>query len=121
MKLVVAFIQDYDSDHLLRAVTSAGLSATKISSLGGFLRTRNSTILLGVEDSQVALCTKLLRESCRSRVEVKIDPTVSDYADWYAAGIQEVMIGGAVVFVINVGAFHRISVPAEASANVYRG
>lgn len=29
MKLVVAFIQDYDCDHLLQAVTSAGLSATK--------------------------------------------------------------------------------------------
>jgi uncharacterized protein YaaQ len=114
MRLVVAFIQDYDSDRLLQSVTQSGLSATKISSLGGFLRTRNSTILIGLEDDQVSLCLRLLEQSCRSRVEVQLDPTVSDYADWYAAGIHEVTIGGAVVFVLKVQDFVRI--PAATSA-----
>jgi uncharacterized protein YaaQ len=108
VKLVVAFIQDYDSDRLLQSVTASGLSATKISSMGGFLRTRNSTILIGLDDDQVASCLKLIEHTCRSRVEVQLDPAAADYADWYAAGIHEVTIGGAVVFVLNISDFVKI-------------
>lgn len=107
MKLVVAFIQDYDCDRLLQSLTSAGLSATKISSMGGFLRTRNTTVLMGVEDEDLSACLRILEQSCRSRVEVQLDPSVSVYAEWYAAGVHEVTIGGAVVFVLRVDAFHR--------------
>jgi len=110
VKLVITFIQDYDSDRLLLSLTSSGLSATKIASLGGFLRTRNSTILIGLEDNQVAACLKMIETACRSRVEVQLDPCVADYADWYAAGIQEVTIGGAVVFVLKLSDFVRIPV-----------
>lgn len=113
MKLVVAFIQDYDCDRLLQALTAAGLSATKISSMGGFLRTRNTTVLMGVEDDDLSKCLRILEQACRSRVEVQLDPSVSVYAEWYAAGVHEVTIGGAVVFVLKVDAFHRIPSPAR--------
>lgn len=115
MKLVVAFIQDYDSDRLLQSLTASGLSATKISSLGGFLRTRNSTILIGLDDDQVASCLKLVERVCRSRVEVQLDPLAPDYADWYAAGLHEVTIGGAVVFVLRVSDFVKIPVQSGVS------
>jgi uncharacterized protein YaaQ len=118
VKLVVAFIQDYDSDRLLQSLTVNGLSATKISSMGGFLRTRNSTILIGLEDDQLSTCLGLIERACRSRVEVKLDPVVSDYADWYAAGIHEVTIGGAVVFVVKVSDFVKIPVQRPVSVLV---
>ena len=116
MKLIVAFIQDYDSDRLLQSLTSNHFSATKISSLGGFLRTRNSTILIGLEDDQVAFCKRLIERACRSRTEVQLDATVSDYADWFAAGIHDVTIGGAVVFVLNVTDFLKIPIPEAVAA-----
>ena len=108
MKLVVAFIQDYDCDRLLQSITNAGLSATKISSMGGFLRTRNTTVMIGVENHDLPTCLRILEQSCRSREEVQLDPSVSVYAEWYAAGVHEVTIGGAVVFVLNVDRFLRM-------------
>lgn len=121
MKLVVAFIQDYDCDRLLQAVTSAGLSATKISSMGGFLRTRNTTVLMGVEDEDLALCLRILEQACRSRVEVQLDPSVAIYAEWYAAGVHEVTIGGAVVFVLKIDAFYRIPATIDESVTISVG
>ena len=118
MKLVVAIIQDYDSDRLLLSLTSSRLSATKISSLGGFLRTRNSTILIGLDDDQVPACLTLIEHACRSRVEVQLDPIATDYADWYAAGIDEVAIGGAVVFVLRISDFVKIPVQRSMSSLV---
>jgi len=112
MKMVIAIIQDYDCDGLLTAITTAGMAATKITSLGGFLRTRNITVLVGVEDNQVKQCIGIIERTCRTRVEVKLDPGLSDYADWYAAGIHEVTIGGGIVFVLNVSRFVKLPLAA---------
>jgi len=114
MKLLIAIVQDYDCDRLLRAVTSAGFGATRISSTGGFLRMGNTTVLMGVDDDRVAACLRLIEQSCRSRCEVKLEQVVSEYAEWYPAGVHEVMIGGAVVFQLNVAGFHRIQLSDDA-------
>jgi uncharacterized protein YaaQ len=108
MKLLIAVVQDYDADRLLRAVTGAGIGATKISSAGGFLRMGNATVLMGLDDSRVETCLRLIRQSCSSRAEVELDQVVSEFAEWYPLGVHEVMIGGAVVFQLRVDAFHRL-------------
>ncbi len=74
MKLIITVIQAYDSDRLLKAVTAAGLGATKIVSTGGFLRMGNATILIGVDDDRVAECLRLVRANCEPRAEVSYDP-----------------------------------------------
>lgn len=109
MKFIVAIVQDYDVDRLLRSVTSAGLGATKISSTGGFLRAGNTTVLMGVDDHQLATCFRLIEHTCRSRSEVQFDPVATEYAEWYGAGLHEVTIGGAVVFQVNVDRFVQFS------------
>jgi uncharacterized protein YaaQ len=48
-------------------------------------------------------------------VEVQLDPLAPDYADWYAAGLHEVTIGGAVVFVLRVSDFVKIPVQSGVS------
>ncbi len=116
MKLIVAIVQDYDCDRLLRAVTNAGFSATKISSMGGFLRTRNTTVFIGIDDDRVDACFRIIEQVCRSRVEVQLDPYASEYAEWYAAGLHEVTIGGAVVFLVSVSQFVQFPVPAESTS-----
>lgn len=105
MKLIVAIVQDYDVDRLLRSVTSAGLGATKISSTGGFLRTGNTTVIMGVDDHRVTTCIRLIEQTCRSRAEVQFDPVATEYAEWYGAGLHEVTIGGAIVFQLHVDRF----------------
>lgn len=43
MKLVVAVIQDQDSNRLSNALTKYNFRATKLASTGGFLRSGNTT------------------------------------------------------------------------------
>jgi len=53
MKLILAIIRDDYAADVLAALTEEGLSATRISSTGGFLRRGNVTLLIGVEDHAV--------------------------------------------------------------------
>ncbi len=112
MKLIVAIIQAYDSDSLLRAVTSAGIRATKIISTGGFLRMGNATILMGVDDGRVAECLDLIHASCVSRVEEGFDPMEHEFIEWFPIGVHDVTVGGAVVFILRINEFLQM-VPSE--------
>ena len=107
MKLIVAIVQDYDTDRLLRAVSELGLGATRIASTGGFLRTGNTTVLMGVVDEQVAPGLEAIRRTCGSRVEPPASQVVGDLTEWYPSGVVEVTVGGAVAFVVPVGRFER--------------
>jgi uncharacterized protein YaaQ len=108
MKFVIAIVQDYDCDRLLRAISDHNLRATRIASTGGFLRTGNTTVLMGVEDDQVRTCIDLIRKNCESRVEVQLDASSPEYVEWFPAGIHEVTVGGAVVFILPVSRMERI-------------
>ena len=48
MKLVVAIVQDQDVYNLNADLTEAGFRITKLASTGGFLKTGNSTLLIGL-------------------------------------------------------------------------
>jgi len=109
MKFVLAIVQDYDTDRLLRSAIGVGLCATRLASTGGFLRTGNTTVFLGVDDVRVAECLGLIQQSCKTRVDVQIDPGSPEFSDWFAAGVHDVTIGGAVVFILPVCRFERIA------------
>lgn len=107
MKLVVAVVQDYDVDRLLHRVTGAGLGATRIASTGGFLRTGNTTVLLGVPDEAVPRCLAILGDVCGARVERTGPDLAPDLSELYASGLAETTVGGAVAFVVGVDRFER--------------
>ena len=67
MKLVVAVVQDQDSNRLSNALTKYDFRATKLASTGGFLRSGNTTFLIGTEDSLVPKVLDVIRENCRAR------------------------------------------------------
>lgn len=108
MKFLIAVVQDYDCDKLLRAIAAANLRATKISSTGGFLRMGNATVLMGVEDERLQEAIALIRANCQSRVEVQLDAASPEYVEWFPAGIHEVTVGGAVVFTLPVDRMERM-------------
>ena len=110
MKLVIAIVQDYDTDRLLRAISEADLRATRIASTGGFLRMGNTTVFLGVDDAEVPKCLDLLRRTCCSRVERPPMHLVEEFGGLGPGTIAEVTIGGAVVFIVPVSRFVRLSV-----------
>ena len=107
MKLVVAVVQDYDCDRLLRVVTGAGLRATRLASTGGFLRTGNTTVVMGVPDDRVTDCLRIARETCGRRLQRAAD-VEAIVPELYPLGVTEVAFGGGVVFVVNVERFVRL-------------
>ena len=53
MKLVIAIVQDEDAPALTDALVAAGHRFTKVSTTGSFLRTGNTSLLIGVENDHV--------------------------------------------------------------------
>ncbi len=64
MKLIIAIIQDQDTEPVSRALTSMSFRVTLVASTGGFLRKGSSTLLIGVEDHQVEQALQILRDTC---------------------------------------------------------
>ena len=117
MKLIVAIVQAYDTDPLLRNVTNAGFRVTRIQSTGGFLRAGNSTVFMGVEDERVRECLGLIRASARSRVEGVPDDFEAEIYEITGADVHTVTVGGAVVFVLPIERFERITSESQAGCS----
>lgn len=50
MKMIIAIVQDQDSQELADKLVENNFRATKLATTGGFLRAGNTTFLSGVED-----------------------------------------------------------------------
>ena len=109
MKLIIAIVQDEDIDALTQALVSAGHRFTKISTTGSFLRTGNTSLMIGVEDEVVAPIMAILRRVCRRRTQIAVPYSPAlEPGLLYMPENFEVEVGGAVVFIANVARFERL-------------
>ncbi|QQK74247.1 cyclic-di-AMP receptor [Salicibibacter cibarius] len=108
MKLIIAVVQDKDSNRLSTALVENDYRATKLASTGGFLRAGNTTFLIGVENEQVADVLDIIKENCESREQLvaPVSP-MGGNADSYVPYPVEVQVGGATVFVVDVEQFEQ--------------
>lgn len=108
MKLIVAIVQDQDAPHLIEDLTDNDYRVTKLASTGGFLKAGNTTLLIGVEDSQVEDVIKLIDANCKTREITTSLLTVTMPGDTYIPYPLDVKVGGATVFVLDVEKHVRI-------------
>ena len=109
MKLIIAIVQDEDTQTLTEALVGAGYRFTKVSTTGSFLRTGNTSLLIGVEDDVVPTIMGILRRTCRRRTQVAVPYSPAlEPGLLYMPENFEVEVGGAVVFVIDVERFERL-------------
>ncbi|SHK08876.1 Uncharacterized protein YaaQ [Anaerobranca californiensis DSM 14826] len=109
MKLVIAIIQDRDSGKLLESLVDEGFKATKLASTGGFLKSGNTTVLIGVEDHQVDDVVGIIKQTCKSREKmVTTMSPLGGSVESYVPYPVEVIVGGATIFVIDVEKFERV-------------
>ena len=109
MKLIIAIVQDEDTPALTEALVGAGHRFTKVSTTGSFLRTGNTSLLIGVEDAVVPTIMAVLRRTCRRRTQVAVPYSPAlEPGLLYMPENFEVEVGGAVVFVIDVERFERL-------------
>lgn len=109
MKLIMAVVQDKDSALLSDELVEANIRATKLSSSGGFLRSGNTTFMIGVEDEQVEEVLNIIKVNCESREQYMTTPVNMDVSlnGNNLAYPMQVHVGGATVFVLPVESFHR--------------
>ena len=53
MKLILAIVQDKDANILSNEFIDANIRATKLSTTGGFLKSGNTTFIIGLDDFRV--------------------------------------------------------------------
>lgn len=107
MKLIIAVVQDKDSNRLLTALMDNNIRTTKLASTGGFLKAGNTTFMIGVEDYRVDKVLGIIKENCKSRDQLvaPVSP-MGGNADSYVPYPVEVEVGGATVFVLPIEQFH---------------
>lgn len=106
MKLLVTVVQDKDRNRLQNALMREDFHATKLASTGGFLRSGNTTFLIGTEDERLDEVLELIKEHCSSRKQTAMPfSTVDGSTDGYMMQPVEVEVGGATVFVLDVDQF----------------
>ncbi len=109
MKLIIAIVQDEDTPNLTEALVAAGHRFTKVSTTGSFLRTGNTSLLIGVEDAVVPTVMGVLRRTARRRTQVAVPYSPAlEPGLLYMPENFEVEVGGAVVFIIDVERFERL-------------
>lgn len=121
--LLIAIVQEQDSDRLMGELTRAGLSATRISSVGGFLHEQNETLLMGLGTDDVERVLRILRQTCHTRttlINALHSPAESGTTPWIAP--IEVRIGGATTFVLPLQQLeHNGDAPVTSGAPEQRG
>ncbi len=102
MKLIVAIVQDQDAPSLVEDLTDKEFRVTKLASTGGFLKSGNTTLLMGVDDECVEEALSVIEENCKTREITTSLLTVTMPGDTYIPYPLEVKVGGATIFVLDV-------------------
>ena len=108
MKMIIAIVQDQDSQELSDKLVKHNFRATKLATTGGFLRAGNTTFLSGVEDNRVDEMLQVINDTCGNREQTVAPVTpMGGNADSYIPYPVEVEVGGATVFVLPIEQFER--------------
>lgn len=109
MKMVIAIVQDDDALDLVDALTESMFRVTKLATTGGFLKSGNTTLMIGVEKEQTESVISIIKDVCKKRNELIASPTpITGTPGIYMQYPIEVEVGGATVFVLDVDQFVRI-------------
>ena len=109
MKLIIAIVQDDDASDLIDIITEEGFRVTKLATTGGFLKSGNTTLMIGVDEAKVDKVLAKIEEICKTREQVVTSPSpVAGSTGVYIPYPVEVEVGGATIFVVDVDKFIKI-------------
>lgn len=108
MKLVIVIVHDEDSYSLIERLTESNFGVTKLASTGGFLKSGNTTLLVGVKKEKVQEVIDIIKDVCKTRNQVISTAPMIDYNSSYIPIPIDVTVGGATIFVIDVERFEKV-------------
>jgi len=94
LKLIIAIIQDDYISNVLKTLMENKVRTTKLSSTGGFLKSGNTTLFIGVEDNEIDKVVDLIKTQTKSKNIQK--------------GTDEITVGGANLFVMDIDKYVKI-------------
>lgn len=107
MKLVMAIVNSDDSSNVSVALTKDGFSVTKLATTGGFLKSGNTTFLVGTDDDKIDRVVEIIAKQSRRRTQL-VPNTASMDMGMYTSYPVEVTVGGSTIFVLNVERFEKV-------------
>lgn len=108
MKLVIAIVQDEDAHDLIEVLTDNGHRVTKLATTGGFLKSGNTTLMIGIEKDKIDQVTAIIEQVCKTRKQVITTPSsAAGTSGVYVPYPVEVKVGGATVFIVDVDKFFK--------------
>lgn len=131
MKLIFAVIHDEDGQKVIRELNVKGFSVTKLCSTGGFLKSGNTTLLVGTERDKVDTVINIIKKNSKSRKQtfnsyIPVNgmngilnpyshedesyntPIDSNEAEsLYTSYPTDVIVGGATIFVLDVERYEK--------------
>lgn len=69
MKLIIAILNDKDTDIVSQALIAQNFRVTRIASSGGFLRRGSTTLMIGLDAEKVDEAIQVIKENCPAPVE----------------------------------------------------
>ncbi len=104
MKLVLAIVSDEDCSDVTSALTKDSFQVTRLATTGGFLKSGNSTLICGVEDSKVDTVISIIEKHSKKRTQIVPSNGAFDVGHLGTYPI-EVQVGGATIFVLDIEQF----------------
>ncbi len=105
MKLIVTIVDATDADRVMTALTDQHIRFTRVSSTVSFLNPGNSTLLIGVDEKDVAQVMKIIADLATLRTNY-IPATYNGTV--IPTSFAEVLVGGFQSFVLNVAHFEQV-------------
>ncbi len=97
MKLVLAIVHDEYVSKVTKSLTDNDFRITKLASTGGFLKSGNTTLLMGVEEDRIEKVIEVIKSKCE---DVKFGKHPKEE--------QEVEVGGATLFIMDMNQFNKM-------------
>ena len=109
MKLIYAIIRNDNEDDVTAALNKKQYIVTKLSTVGGFLRKGNITLLIVTEDDKVEDVIDIIKGECGASQDITVNmPYISGTGMMNNSTVPvKVKIGGATVFVTEVERFEK--------------
>lgn len=107
MKLVIAILGNNDIEKVLAATSKEGFFATKIATVGQFLKAGHTAIFVGTEEDKVEKLFELIKDNVTKRT-IKTHGVTSTMEGSLLNQPIDVEEHGAVAFVINVDEFRKL-------------
>lgn len=102
MKLITVIINEADASEFLGTLSTKGFHSTSMESYGDYLKMKNRTVLIGVEDDRVDEVLEIVQAKASKRFKLT---TQKQAANTNQA--LQTNFGGATVFVTAVDRFEK--------------